>query len=124
MDLAASSRCKVKLLLNEEESESLAKAVRGSGTPNRSLLILESIQAKLHSPTQPGLQRKRTKTLYFWLPTELMGEVRRLASELRVSQQNLIRYFLFTYLSQLERRTAPPTKPREPTLGEEVAVDA
>ena len=122
--MAASSRCKVKLLLNQEESESLAQAVKTSGTPNRSLLLLESIQAKLHAPTLPGLQRKRTKTLYFWLPTELMGEVRRLASELRVSQQNLIRYFLFTYLSQLERKTAPPTKPREPTLAEEVAVDA
>jgi hypothetical protein len=95
--LRAASRCKVKLLLNEEESGKLAEAVRGRG--NRSLIILESIQARLHAPNLPGLQRKRTRVVHFWLPTEIMEEVRQLALDLRVSQQNLIRHLLFTYLA-------------------------
>lgn len=108
--MTAASRCKVKLLLNEEESGKLAEAVKTSGTPNRSLIILESIQASIHAPNLTGLQRKRNRVLYFWLPTQIMQEVRRRALDLGVSQQNLIRYLLFTYLA-----TAPWTpKPTPP----------
>ena len=105
----------MKLLLTEEESRKLAEAVKTSGAPNRSLLILESIQAKLHSPNLPELQGKRTNILHCWLPTEIMEKVRLLAHEQGVSQQSLIRYFLFTYLSQLERKNPPPTKTRSHT---------
>jgi len=102
----------MKLLLTEEESGRLAEAVKASGAPNRSFLILESIQTKLHSPNLPGLQGKRTTILHCWLPTEIIEEVRRLALERRVTQQSLLRYFLFTYLSQLPRKNTSPTKTR------------
>ena len=110
--MRASSRCKVRLLLNEEESEKLAEAVRASGAPNRSLIILESIQERLHAPNLPGLQRKRTRVVYFWLPTEIMEEARHLALHLSVSQQNLLRYLLFTHLATApwkRKPTAPDT---------------
>lgn len=113
--MTVASRCKVKLLLTQEESGRLAEAVKASGAPNRSFLILESIQTKLHAPNLAGLQGKRTTILHCWLPTEIMAEVRRLAHEHGVTQQSLLRYFLFTYLSQLERKNTPPTKTRNPT---------
>ena len=110
------------LLLNEEESGKLAEAVRTSGTGNRSLIILESIQARLHAPNLPGLQRKRTRVVYFWLPTEIMEEVRQLALDLRVSQQNLIRHLLFTYLVTAPwKRKPPPDTLNRPDFPEAVS---
>ena len=113
--MTAKSRCKLKLLLTEEESEKLANAVRTSGAPNRSLLILASIQAGLRGPKPLELQGKRSRVTYFWLSTLLLGEIRRLANERHVTQQKLLRHFLFTYLSQLERKSTPPTKRRRRT---------
>jgi len=114
MNLPAASRCKVKLLLTEEESRRLAEAVRVSGAPNRSFLILQSIQSRLHARTLTGLQGRRNRILHCWLPIEIMREVRRLARERAVSQQSLIRYFLFTH----------PTQPETHSPTEAEAIDA
>ena len=110
--MRAKRRCKLKLLLTEEESGWLEDAVRRSGAPNRSLLILDSIQTGLMAGSLRGLQGKRSRVTYFWLPTPIRREIRRLARERHVTQQNLLRHFLFTHLSQLDAKSTPPTKPR------------
>ena len=110
--MTAKSRCKLKLYLSVEESAELAEAVKASGAPNRSLLILDSIQTGLMARSLAGLQGKRSRVTYFWLPTPIRREIRRLARERHVTQQNLLRHFLFTHLSQLDAKSTPPTKPR------------
>jgi len=93
----------------DDESLRLADALKASGAPNRSFLILKSIQTGLRSSTLAGL-RKRGRILYFWRPTEIMLEVRRLAKERHVTHQSLIRHFLFTHPSKTERRDCSSTK--------------
>lgn len=92
----------------------LAEAVRVSGAPSRSLLILESLQAGLDTGNLIGLQRRRNRPIPFWLPKEIMKETRNMAGRLKVSQQNLMRHFLFTYLASAPWAHTQPAIQRSP----------
>jgi len=104
-------KCRGLLLLTEEEARRLADALTPFHLP-RSFLILEAIQAGLQTADLKNIPGRRRRILCFRLPVELRERVRELAEERHISQQSLIRYFLFTYLSQLERKSTPPTKHR------------
>ncbi|MGP8069414.1 MAG: hypothetical protein ACLP5V_05945 [Candidatus Bathyarchaeia archaeon] len=102
------------LLLTEEEARRLTDAL----TPyhiSKSFIIQEAIQAGLQTLNPGNVPGPRNRIVQFRLPAELRKRVRKLAEEHHISQQSLIRYFLFTYLSQLERKYAPPTKTRSHT---------
>jgi hypothetical protein len=114
VELTTAGRCRVRLLLTEEEAMKLAEAVRVSGAPSRSLLILESLQAGLDTGNLTGLQRRRNRPIPFWLPKEIMKETRNMAGRLKVSQQNLMRHFLFTYLASAPWEHTQPAIQRPP----------
>jgi hypothetical protein len=99
------------LLLTEEEARRLATTLTATHLP-RSFLIQEAIQAGLHTADLANIPERRSRVLCFRLPTELLGRVRALAEELDTSQQTLLRHFLFTYLSEMGRRSTPPTNRR------------
>jgi predicted DNA-binding protein len=102
------------LLLTEEEARRLNDAL----TPyhiSKSFIIQEAIQVGLQTLDLTNIPGRRSKILQIRLPAELRRRVRALAKERRISQQSLTRHFLFTYLSQLERKSTPPTKTRNHT---------
>jgi hypothetical protein len=99
------------LLLTEEEARRLATAQTPTRL-SRSFLIQEAVQAGLQTADIANVPGRRNKILCFRLPPELRDRVRELAKELDTSQQTLIRHFLFTYLSEMERKSTPPTNRR------------
>jgi hypothetical protein len=98
------------ILLTEEEASQLADAVNQFHVP-RSFLILEAIQAGLRSLDTATIPGRRSRPLSFRLPDEIAVRVKQVSREHDVSQQNLIRHLLFTYLKQ---RTAETRTPRNP----------
>jgi len=121
-ELTTAGRCRVRLLLTEEEASRLAEAVQVSGAPSRSLLILESLQAGLHAQNLTGLQHRRNHHITFWLPKEVMNEVRLIAGQLGVSQQSLMRHNLATYLAQPPWKANASNTHRRPTIVKEAGA--
>lgn len=95
------------LLLTEEEASRLADALKDFPVP-RSILILEAIQAGLHTLDLTNMPGRRTRILCFRIPAEIEQKLKQLAAERHVSKQSLIRHFLFTYISH------PPWKKPRP----------
>ena len=116
--LAAKRKCRFALLLTDDEALKLANAIKQSMAPDRSFIVVESILAGLQTRNQVRVQGRRRR-YPLWLPTELKQAVKQLALELHVSQQDLLRHFLRTYLesppwkriSKPHTRTGQITKP-------------
>jgi hypothetical protein len=101
--LAEKRKCRVALLLTDEEALKLASAIKQSAAPSRSFIVAESIRAGLQTRNRISAQGRRRR-YPLWLPTEVKQEVKQLALELHVSQQDLLRHFLGSYLE------SPPWK--------------
>jgi hypothetical protein len=99
-------RCRLRILLTEEEEVArLDAAVVESYAMNRSLLIFEAIQAGIKKSvinTLPRVSRRREVPV--WVTRELKQQLKDLAESRSVTQQRLLRHFLFQYL------TNPPWK--------------
>ena len=98
-------RCRLRILLTEEEVARLDAAVVESYAVNRSLLVFEAIQAGIKRSvinTLPRVSRRREVPV--WVTRELKQQVKHLAETHSVTQQRLLRHFLFQYL------TKPPWK--------------
>jgi hypothetical protein len=94
-------RTKLRLLLTPSEHQKLAEVAQQTGT-NRSLIILEAIQAGLANQHLRITQEKRCKRTDAWIPTAVKTQLRQLAGALNVTQQHLTRHLLSIYL------TSPP----------------
>ena len=106
--MAANRKCRVALRLTKEEARKLAGAIRQSAAPSRSFLVLESIQGGLQTRRPIRVQGRR-KIFPICLPMEVKQAVQQLALELHVTQQELLRHFLRTYLeSKPWKRTSRP----------------
>jgi hypothetical protein len=104
----AKSKCRVALLLTDEEALKLASAIKQSAAPSRSFIVAESIRAGLQTRNQIRAHGRRRR-YPLWLPSEVKQAVKQLALELHVSQQDLLRHFLRTYLeSPPWKRTGKP----------------
>jgi hypothetical protein len=79
-------------------------------------MILEAIKAGLQTPDPATTPRRRTRIAYFQLPSEIRERVKQLSGERNVSQQSLIRHFLFAHVSRLGRKARSALKPAESTL--------
>jgi predicted DNA-binding protein len=101
----AEGRCRLRILLTEEEIARLDAAVAESYAMNRSLLVFEAIQAGIKKSminTLPSASKRREVAI--WVTRELKQQVKHLAENHSVTQQRLLRHFLFQYL------TNPPWK--------------
>jgi hypothetical protein len=91
-------RSKLRLLLTESETEQLNASAAESGA-SRSLLISEAMHAGLANSNQRFTQVKRSVIVDAWLPTGVIRALKRLAITHHLSQQHLLRLFLFQYLT-------------------------
>jgi len=104
------ARTKLRLLLTPSEHQSLTAAAQQTGT-NRSLIILEAIQAGLTNPHLQITQEKRSRRTDAWVPVKV--QLRQLAGALNVTQQHLTRHLLSTYLASPpwdQKHTQPQTE--------------
>lgn len=101
--MAEKRKCRVALLLTDEEALKLAHAIKQSAAPSRNFIVVKSIQAGLQTRNQLRAHGRRRRYA-LWLPTEVKHVVKQLALELHVSQQDLLRHFLRAYLE------SPPWK--------------
>lgn len=95
----AGGRTKLRVLLTAAEAERLDRAVEASGAWTRGLLIVEAVRAglaKLELSLGDGRRLRRIDT---WAPRTLIASVRKLADENGVTQQQLLRQFLFQYIA-------------------------
>jgi hypothetical protein len=79
-------------------------------------MILEAIKAGLQTPDPATIPGRRTRMVHFSLPSEIRERAKQLTGERNVSQQSLIRHFLFAHVSRLGRKAGSALKPAESTL--------
>lgn len=92
-------RSRVRLLLTDTEIKELDRAVAESGAWSRSLVVAEAIQAGLSNFDSRLAQERRSRRVDVRLPTRLIDNLKRLATTHTLTQQNLLRHFLFRYLA-------------------------
>jgi hypothetical protein len=102
------------LLLTERQSALLDEALAGSLAPSRSLFIAEAINAGLANPQPQNLPTTRKRRIDVWLPSAVRKRIRELASAWKVTQQEVVRYFLLEYI-----RAAPWKQNQTPAMPEE-----
>jgi hypothetical protein len=88
----------MSFLLTERQSALLQEALAGSLAPSRSLFIAEAINAGLANPQPQNLPATRKRRIDVWLPTAVRKRIRELASAWKVTQQEVVRYFLLEYI--------------------------
>lgn len=91
---------KLRLLLTETEAEQLDYSTAQSGAGSRALLIAEALRAGIANPNQTLSQDKRSIRVDAWVPTGLVARLRQLAATHHLTQQHLLRLFLFQYLAE------------------------
>ena len=93
-----SRRAKFQIRLCEEEYAELEKAFSESGIYTRSLIVFQAILSGLRNPKPPALQGKRNRTFHLHVSSEFKEKIRTAASSHGVTQQALVRGFLFDYI--------------------------
>ncbi len=94
-----SACCKLRLLLTETEAERLDDSTARSGACSRALLIVEALRAGLANPDRTLSRGERRVRVDAWVPTGLVVGLKRLAAIHHLTQQHLLRLFLFQYLA-------------------------
>jgi metal-responsive CopG/Arc/MetJ family transcriptional regulator len=92
------NRARMGLLLTEQQSALLDQALAGSLAPSRSFFIAEAINAGLANPQPQNLPASRKRRIDVWLPSAVRKRIGELASAWKVSQQEVVRYFLLEYI--------------------------
>jgi hypothetical protein len=88
----------MSLLLTERQSSLLDEALALSLAPSRSLFIAEAINAGLANPHPRNLPATRKRRIDVWLPGAVRKRIRELASAWKVTQQDIVRYYLLEYI--------------------------
>jgi predicted transcriptional regulator len=88
----------MSLLLTERQSALLDEALALSLAPSRSLFIAEAINAGLANPQPRNLPATRKRRIDVWLPSAVRKRIRELASAWKVTQQDIVRYYLLEYI--------------------------
>jgi hypothetical protein len=97
---------RLRLLLTQNELDHVDEAVTESGAQNRSLLVLEAIQANITGIMPGPVEGARCCRIDVRVPGEMRIKVKEVAALLGLTQQNLLRHLLFRYLTQAPWRTA------------------
>ena len=94
-----SRHCKLRLLLSGWELDWLEGALEASGAWSRRLLIAEALRAGLASTALKIQSNRRPRRIDARVPRKLALRLKQVAAENRISQQHLLRLFLFQYLT-------------------------
>lgn len=90
---------RVRLLLTEDEVDRVDNAVFSSGSLSRALLVLEAVQVGLRMLNFRAAPGRRCRRIDVRIPAELRKRINEVAKRLDLSQQSLLRHFLFQYLA-------------------------
>ena len=115
-------RSRLRLILTDHELEELDRAVAESGALFRSLLIAAAIYTGLAKSDFALTQQKRCRQVAVWVPKRLAGEVKQVATTHSLTQQTLLRHFLFSYLACAPWKTAQETSTENESLSEVMAL--
>jgi hypothetical protein len=105
------------VLLSDCEVASVERAVEASGAWSRGLLIVEAVRAGLANPELKVHGNRRLRRVDALVPRRLVVRVKEVAAANNVTQQYLLRHFLFQYL------TAAPWEQAEERRGRVVSCD-
>ena len=94
-----SGRGKLRVLLTECEVERVDCAVAASGACSRGLLIVEAVRAGLANPELKLEDGRRLRRIDALAPRKLIARLRYAAAAHNVTQQHLLRTYLFQYLT-------------------------
>ncbi len=94
-----SGRGKLRVLLTECEVERVDHAVAASGAWSRGLLIVEALRAGLANPELKLDNGRRLRRIDALVPRKLVANLKNAAALNNVTQQHLLRHFLFQYLA-------------------------
>jgi hypothetical protein len=92
------NRTRMPLLLTERQSALLDEALAVSLAPSKSLFVAEAINAGITNPQPRNLPATRKRRIDVWLPSAVRKRIRELASAWKVTQQEVVRYFLLEYI--------------------------
>ena len=92
-------RGKLRVLLTECEVERVDRAVAASGAWSRGLLIVEAVRAGLANPELKLEDGRRLRRIDALVPRKLAARLKDAAALKNVTQQHLLRHFLFQYLT-------------------------
>ncbi len=112
-----SGRGKLRLLLTECEVERVDRAVAASGAWSRGLLIAEAVRAGLANPELKLDNGRRLRRIDALVPRKLVTNLKNAAALNNVTQQHLLRHFLFQYIA------AAPWERRDTGREEVVSCD-
>jgi hypothetical protein len=87
------------VLLTKCEAERVDRAVVASGAWSRGLLIAEAVRAGLADPELKLENGKRLRRIDALVPRKLASNLKNIAALNNVTQQHLLRHFLFQYLT-------------------------
>ena len=94
-----SSRSTFQLLLTDRELAELDRAVAESGAWTRSLLVAEAIHAGLLTQNLTLKRERRRRRVPVRVPAKMLDGLRRLASSHDLTQQAILRHYLFRYIA-------------------------
>jgi predicted transcriptional regulator len=92
------NRARMALLLTEQQSALLQEALAASLAPSRSLFVTEAINAGLANTQPQNLPTTTKRRINVWLPSPIRKRIRELASARKVTQQQIVRYFVLEYI--------------------------
>ena len=93
------SRCRIRLFLTEQELAELDRAVAESGAWTRSLLVAEAVHAGLLTQNLTLKRERRRRRVPVRVPAKMLDGLRRLASSHDLTQQAILRHYLFRYIA-------------------------
>jgi len=117
-----SSRSTFQLLLTDRELAELDRAVAESGAWTRSLLVAEAVHAGLLTQNLTLTRDRRRRRVLVRVPAKMLDDLRHLAFSHDLTQQAILRHFLFQYIAN-KAWNPPEEDAAEPARQlEEVAV--
>jgi D-alanyl-D-alanine carboxypeptidase len=87
------------VLLTECEAERVDRAVAASGAWSRGLLIAEAVRTGLANPELKLDNGRRLRRIDTLVPRKLIARLKNAAALNNVTQQHLLRTYLFQYLT-------------------------
>jgi metal-responsive CopG/Arc/MetJ family transcriptional regulator len=92
------NRARMALLLTEQQHALLEEALARSLAPSRSLFVTEAINDGLTNTQPQHVRPTRRRRIHVWLPSAVRKQIRELASARKVTQQDIVRYYLLEYI--------------------------
>ncbi|MGA3406121.1 MAG: hypothetical protein ABSD49_10370 [Candidatus Bathyarchaeia archaeon] len=106
------NRSRTRILLTRTELAQLHSAVIETRA-NKSFLVVEAIQRGLRESDYGNIPTKRACKIDAWIPRDFKQRIKQLAEAYSVTQQSILRHFLFRYLKATPWKQTSETIPTQ-----------